>query len=188
MQRRGSMLAQEEFAYVTMLSSFHLTVEYDTSVVKDLKAEADANGNPRTSWRPSGRAGDNSATGDPGTVRTRRAAVPAHVVHRKQGLQLGNHAEMLYHSNLVPNPVVADAMIRLLTCGIGYRHPDQGSNGRLRSAPTPSAPPSRYASRNRLRRRRPRFSPRPRPTASRPGSNTVRKMSWRTTWLPRSSR
>jgi hypothetical protein len=39
-RRRGGLLAREEFAYVTVLSWFHLTLQTDTPIVKDLKAEA----------------------------------------------------------------------------------------------------------------------------------------------------
>ena len=39
-RRRGGALAREEFAYVSMLSWFHLTVSYDTSIVLDLQAQA----------------------------------------------------------------------------------------------------------------------------------------------------
>jgi hypothetical protein len=46
LRRRGGMLAREEFAYVCMLSWFHLTVESDTSVVLDLRATAGGGGNP----------------------------------------------------------------------------------------------------------------------------------------------
>jgi hypothetical protein len=46
MRRRGGMLAREEFAFVSMLSWFHLTVETDTSVVNDLRATAGPAGNP----------------------------------------------------------------------------------------------------------------------------------------------
>jgi hypothetical protein len=46
LRRRGGMLAREEFAYVTMLSWFHLTVEFDTAVVRDLRATAGPTGNP----------------------------------------------------------------------------------------------------------------------------------------------
>jgi hypothetical protein len=45
LRRRGGMLAREEFAYVTMLSWFHLTVDYDTALVEDLSANAGLNGN-----------------------------------------------------------------------------------------------------------------------------------------------
>jgi hypothetical protein len=39
-RRRGGLLAREEFAYVTTLSWFHLTLQSDTSIVVDLKAQA----------------------------------------------------------------------------------------------------------------------------------------------------
>ncbi len=39
MRRRGGQLAREEFAYVAVMSWFHLTVESDTPIVVDLKAE-----------------------------------------------------------------------------------------------------------------------------------------------------
>lgn len=45
LRRRGGMLAREEFAYVTMMSWFHLTIEHDTVVVADLSANAGASGN-----------------------------------------------------------------------------------------------------------------------------------------------
>ncbi|MFI5527476.1 hypothetical protein ACIA8O_02860 [Kitasatospora sp. NPDC051853] len=44
-RRRGGMLAREEYAYVTMMSWFHLTVEYDTELVTTLGAAAGAAGN-----------------------------------------------------------------------------------------------------------------------------------------------
>ena len=46
LRRQGGMLAREEFSFVTMMSWFHLTVEYDTSVIVDLKATAGGRGNP----------------------------------------------------------------------------------------------------------------------------------------------
>lgn len=46
LRRQGGMLAREEFAFVSMMSWFHLTVEYDTAVVIDLKANAGGRGNP----------------------------------------------------------------------------------------------------------------------------------------------
>ncbi|MEU7603496.1 hypothetical protein [Streptomyces sp. NPDC041003] len=45
-RRRGGMLAREEFAYVSMMSWFHLTVESDTALVSSLGAAAGAAGNP----------------------------------------------------------------------------------------------------------------------------------------------
>ena len=46
LRRSGGMLAREEYAYVTMLSWFHLTVEFNTHVVRDLHAIAGDPGNP----------------------------------------------------------------------------------------------------------------------------------------------
>jgi hypothetical protein len=40
MRRRGGQLAREEFVHVTTLSWFHLTLETDTPIVVDLRAEA----------------------------------------------------------------------------------------------------------------------------------------------------
>jgi hypothetical protein len=45
LRRQGGMLAREEFAFVSMMSWFHLTVEHDTSIVVDLKATAGGQGN-----------------------------------------------------------------------------------------------------------------------------------------------
>jgi hypothetical protein len=39
-RRRGGLLAREEFAYVTVLSWFHLTVQSNTQIVVDLKAQS----------------------------------------------------------------------------------------------------------------------------------------------------
>jgi len=41
-RRRGGALAREEFAYVTMLNWFHLTIDTDTSLIRDLQAQASA--------------------------------------------------------------------------------------------------------------------------------------------------
>jgi hypothetical protein len=39
-RRRGGALAREEFAYVAMLNWFHLTVDNDNSLIRDLQAQA----------------------------------------------------------------------------------------------------------------------------------------------------
>ena len=41
-RRRGGLLAREEFAYVTTLSWFHLTLLSNTPIIRDLKADASA--------------------------------------------------------------------------------------------------------------------------------------------------
>jgi hypothetical protein len=45
LRRQGGMLARDEFAFVSMMSWFHLTVEHDTSIVVDLKSTAGDRGN-----------------------------------------------------------------------------------------------------------------------------------------------
>ena len=45
LRRQNGMLAREEFAFVSMMSWFHLTVEHDTAIVSDLKATAGGQGN-----------------------------------------------------------------------------------------------------------------------------------------------
>jgi hypothetical protein len=40
MRRRGGQLAREEFVYVSTMSWFHLTLESDSPIVKDLRADA----------------------------------------------------------------------------------------------------------------------------------------------------
>ena len=40
MRRRGGLLAREEFAYVSTMSWFHLTLEHDFPIVADLNAQA----------------------------------------------------------------------------------------------------------------------------------------------------
>lgn len=44
LRRRGGMLSREEFSYVAMMSWFHLTVEFDTAPVRDLRATAGGGG------------------------------------------------------------------------------------------------------------------------------------------------
>jgi hypothetical protein len=46
LRRRGGMLAREEFSAVALLSWFHLTLEVDSAVVRNLQATAGATGNP----------------------------------------------------------------------------------------------------------------------------------------------
>lgn len=43
-RRRGGLLAREEFVHVTVLSWFHLTLQTNTPIVRDLKAEATSPG------------------------------------------------------------------------------------------------------------------------------------------------
>jgi hypothetical protein len=115
MRRRGGMLAQEEFAYVTMLNWFHLTVEYETPVVKDLKAEAGVNGNPADRLAAIGaRVGINPPRESRELFELAGLLSPLMWFIENGAFNDEADAEMLYHSNLVPNPVIADAMIRVI--------------------------------------------------------------------------
>lgn len=115
MRRRGGMLAQEEFAYVTMLSWFHMTVEYETPVVKDLKAEAGSNGNPADRLAAIGaRVGITPPRESRELFELAGLLSPLMWFIENGAFNDESDAEMLYHSNLVPNPVVADAMIRII--------------------------------------------------------------------------
>ena len=115
MRRRGGMLAQEEFAYVTMLNWFHLTVEYETPVVRDLKAEAGTNGNPADRLAAIGaRVGITPPRESRELFELAGLLSPLMWFIENGAFNDESDAEMLYHSNLVPNPVVADAMIRII--------------------------------------------------------------------------
>lgn len=115
MRRRGGMLAQEEFAYVSMLSWFHLTVEYETSVVKDLKAEAGVNGNPADRLAAIGaRVGINPPRESRELFELAGLLSPLMWFIENGAFNDEADAEMLYHSNGVMNPVIADAMIRII--------------------------------------------------------------------------
>ncbi|WP_045730177.1 hypothetical protein [Pseudarthrobacter chlorophenolicus] len=115
MRRRGGMLAQEEFAYVCMLNWMHLTVEYETPVVKDLKAEAGVNGNPADRLAAIGaRVGINPPRETRELFELAGLLSPLMWFIENGAFNDESDAEMLYHSNMVPNPVVADAMIRII--------------------------------------------------------------------------
>lgn len=115
MRRRGGMLAQDEFAYVTMLNWFHLTVEYETPVVKDLKAEAGINGNPADRLAAIGaRVGINPPRESRELFELAGLLSPLMWFIENGAFNDEADAEMLYHSNGVPNPVIADAMIRII--------------------------------------------------------------------------
>lgn len=115
MRRRGGMLAQEEFAYVTMLSWFHLTVEYETAVVTDLKAEAGSDGNAADRLAAIGaRVGINPPRESRELFELAGLLSPLMWFIEDGTFNDPSNAEMLYHSNLVPNPVLANSMIRII--------------------------------------------------------------------------
>lgn len=158
LRRQGGMLAREEFAYVTMMSWFHLTVEYDTSVVSDLAANANALGNPADRLAAIG-----ARVGISPSRQSRELFELADLVSPllwsiELGLLDGSHeAEVLYKHDGLPNPVVAMTMNRLVDLwqsATGERVKDLavtsrrgGLEGRsaqpTRLLPPPSAAPAR---------------------------------------------
>lgn len=115
MRRRGGMLAQEEFAYVSMLSWFHLSVEYETSLVRDLKAEAGGDGNPADRLAAIGaRVGINPPRESRELFELAGLLSPLMWFIENGAFNDSDEAEMLYHSNLVPGPLLANTMIRII--------------------------------------------------------------------------
>jgi hypothetical protein len=115
LRRQGGMLAREEFAYVTMMSWFHLTVEYDTSVVADLSANASSAGNPADRLAAIG-----ARVGVSPSRQSRELFELADLVSPllwsiELGLLDGSQeAEVLYKHDGLPNPVVAMTMNRIV--------------------------------------------------------------------------
>ena len=107
MRRRGGMLAQEEFAYVTMLSWFHLTVEYDTSVVEGRVSQ----GGSRRQRQPADRlAAIGARVGITPPRETRELFELAGLLSplmwfiENGAFSSETNAEMLYHSESGPQP------------------------------------------------------------------------------------
>ena len=115
LRRQGGMLAREEFAYVTMMSWFHLTVEFDTSVVTDLAANANAGGNPADRLAAIG-----ARVGVAPSRQSRELFELADLVSPllwsiELGLLDGSQeAEVLYKHDGLANPVVAMTMNRIV--------------------------------------------------------------------------
>lgn len=145
LRRRGGMLAREEFSAVTALSWFHLAVESDTAVVRDLRATAGSVGNPA----------DRLAT-----IGQRVRIAPAR--HARELFELADlvspvlwfieldqfsspaNAETLFRVFNVTDPVVARTMIRIIDLwqsATGERIKDIGVRvSQLAGAGTPAQP------------------------------------------------
>jgi hypothetical protein len=114
MRRRGGMLAREEFAYVSMLSWFHLTVENDNPIVVDLRSKAGPLGNPA-----------DRLTAIAGQVGMRMAPQSRELFEladlmstflwavELQAFDSSAQAEMLYAQPATPNPV-AETLVRII--------------------------------------------------------------------------
>jgi hypothetical protein len=115
LRRRGGMLAREEFSAVTMLSWFHLTVEYDTPVVRDLRATAGAAGNPADRLAAIGqRVGIAPAQRSRELFELADLVSPVLWFIELDQFSSPANAETLFRIANVPNPVVAQTMIRII--------------------------------------------------------------------------
>ncbi|HET7399943.1 MAG TPA: hypothetical protein VFJ94_15620 [Intrasporangium sp.] len=147
LRRRGGMISQEEFAYVTMLSWFHLTVESDTSIVADLNANAGVLGNPADRLASIGRL--------VGVVPSRQARELFELADLVSTLmwliELGMfnatpNATLLYKRDGVANPKISETMNRIIDLwqsGTGERVKDLAVSTRRPQVDTRSAQPTR---------------------------------------------
>jgi|tagenome__1003787_1003787.scaffolds.fasta_scaffold20980937_4 hypothetical protein len=148
LRRRGGMLFRDEFAYVTMLSWFHLTVQYDTALVLDLSANAGPGGNPADRLSLIGQR--------VGIAPSRQARELFELADRVSPLmwaiELGvfntpGNAEMLYrHIGLGVPTTIADEMNRIIDLwqsATGERVKDLAVTQRRVQAPVRSAQPAK---------------------------------------------
>jgi hypothetical protein len=149
-RRRGGMLARDEFAYVCMLSWFHLTVEYDTPVVVDLKATAGAAGNPADRLAALGaRVG---ITPPRGTRELFELAEILSVVLwciERDEFTNSKDAPLLYSSFNGTNTVIPAVMMRIVDLwqsATGVRVKDLAVTVRGGAAPGPAPQPTRLPS------------------------------------------
>ena len=109
------MGAREEFAAISLLSWFHLTLEYDSAVVRNLKATAGGTGNP---------ADRLMAIGQQVQITPPRQArelfeladlmSPVLWFIELDQFSTPSDAETLFKVANVPNTAVADTMIRII--------------------------------------------------------------------------
>jgi hypothetical protein len=147
LRRRGGMCSREEFAAGTMLSWFHLTVEYETSVVVDLHANSGLRGNPADRLAAIG-----ARVGIAPSRQARELFELADLVSTLMWMiELGlfnssTQAELLYRRNGVTNPVIAtttNRIIDLWQSGTGERVKDLAVSTRRPQSDTRSAQPTR---------------------------------------------
>lgn len=144
LRRQGGMLAREEFAFVSMMSWFHLTVEYDTSIVVDLKSTAGPGGNPADRLAAIG-----ARVGIAPSRQSRELFELADLVSTvlwaiELGLfNLPPQAEMLYKHNPVPSTISTsmNRIIDLWQSATGERVKDLAvTTRRAGSEPRPAQP------------------------------------------------
>lgn len=146
LRRQGGLLAREEFAFVTMMNWFHLTVEYDTSIVVDLKATAGAGGNPADRLSAIG-----ARVGIAPSRQSRELFELADLVSNiLWTIELGlfndpKNAELLYKHKIPGNPIAApmNRIIDLWQSATGERVKDLAVTTRRAGLEPRSAQPSR---------------------------------------------
>jgi hypothetical protein len=145
LRRQYGMLAREEFAFVTMMDWFHLTVQYDTAIVVDLKATAGPNGNPADRLAAIG-----ARVGIAPSRQSRELFELADLASAiLWAIELGffntsDNAALLFANNLATNPIVStmNRIIDLWQSATGERIKDLAVTTRRQGLPQ-SAQPSR---------------------------------------------
>jgi hypothetical protein len=115
LRRRGGMLAREEFGAVTMLSWFHLAIESDTALVRDLRATAGGVGNPADRLAAIGqRVGITPPRQARELFELADLVSPVLWFIELDQFSSPANAETLFRTFNVVNPVVARTMIRIV--------------------------------------------------------------------------
>jgi hypothetical protein len=147
LRRRGGMLSREEFSYVTIMSWFHLTVEFDTAVVEDLSANAGGAGNPadrlaaigqRVGMAPSRQARE--------LFELAKVISPVLWAIELKVFDSAAQAELLYKSTGIADPRPAQLMNRIIDLwqsATGQNVKDLAVTQRRVQAPVRSAQPTR---------------------------------------------
>ncbi|MCV7224610.1 hypothetical protein [Mycolicibacterium komossense] len=174
LRRQFGMLAREEFAFVTMMDWFHLTVQYDTAIVVDLKATAGPDGNPADRLAAIG-----ARVGVAPSRQSRELFELADLASSiLWAIELGifntsGSAALLFANNLTTNPIVStmNRIIDLWQSATGERVKDLAVTTRRQGLPQ-SAQPSRLLPGPLVPTARPAAEGRPSTNGHRPTSLT----------------
>ena len=145
LRRQFGMLAREEFAFVTMMDWFHLTVSYDTAIVVDLKATAGPNGNPADRLAAIGaRVGIAPSRQSRELFELADLASAILWAIELEFFNTSDNAALLFANNLATNPIVStmNRIIDLWQSATGERVKDLAVTARRQGLPQ-SAQPSR---------------------------------------------
>jgi hypothetical protein len=147
LRRRGGMLSREEYSYVCMLNWFHLTVEFDTAVVKNLSATANAGGNPADRLTAIGnRVGVSPSRQSRELFELAKIVSPVMWAIELKIFDDPTKAEFLFKSTGVPSPKPAALMMRIIDLwqsATGEPVKDLAVTQRRIQAPVRSAQPTK---------------------------------------------